>query len=675
MMQAANPKGILVVGDVMIDRTWRVRARSGLSTSQAHFGVESQEIADPMRKTDLLGAAGTVARAIKAIEPSCPVHLLGAWDDRIVDPGTLVPDESSGIMFRKIASVPFTTLKWRVFETQQQGNRLRHRYDCDLQRHHHRWIDAPTEESWPEPDQIAVVVVADFNKGLLEIDEVRERLCQYHDKHFLLRTKNPAETNLCLAKLPWTVLLANRADLRRISSHEFEVPRPSLHRMSAKAVTVHPELINSLQKLDKKLSGKLVEAHSCLVKLDSEGALRLEKGALTAFLPSMPSGRDAASAIGAGDCLAARLALALRADANDLAGACAIAVREASALCLRNDALDATPGWYGYPCHAADTDRSAVQVETVPGGSLEEAASDLSTRRRCLATLPQTRLHDGNWYLPGFLTLDVDLSEHLLRLRTSVDQYAKATRHVRPYVAAICGAPGQGKSTLARALAASSGCKFEPTNVAQWNGTEDLYLFLERLRTARLRGALPLAFIDEVDADVGAAKIYSKLLEPLWDGKYTLHGEERELGASIFVLAGSGNEWQTGHALLRHQDDDVAKLSDLVSRLCDIPVELPPLDQRKPDAILLAAAGFRRRFPMLKAISRRLVDFFATAHFNFGPRSLGQVVEMFGPLANDEVVTPRDFSGNSAALKLHTPQELATAAAPADTNDTIEILP
>ncbi len=55
-----DPRAILIVGHVNIDRSWSVGPASPFSTSQAHYGVVPDKIVHPASKAEMLGSAATI---------------------------------------------------------------------------------------------------------------------------------------------------------------------------------------------------------------------------------------------------------------------------------------------------------------------------------------------------------------------------------------------------------------------------------------------------------------------------------------------------------------------------------------------------------------------------------------------------------------------------------------
>ena len=78
---SSESKAILVVGDLMIDRTWIVPGKSALATSQAHDDIPPRKLINPLWKTDLLGGLGFIVRAIVAADPSLELYVASAWSE------------------------------------------------------------------------------------------------------------------------------------------------------------------------------------------------------------------------------------------------------------------------------------------------------------------------------------------------------------------------------------------------------------------------------------------------------------------------------------------------------------------------------------------------------------------------------------------------------------------
>lgn len=650
-------RAILVVGDVMIDNSWPLVGQATATTSQAHFGVEPVLMATPQSCPEVLGGAGTVARAIKTVAASEQrVILAGAWPDGL-SPDELLPDEAKPIEFVQLAHVPFLTTKWRLFRPTLQGHELVARYDRDLSSASQ--YRPSTSPNWPEPSEVAVVIVADFAKGLLDIEDVREKLQEYASSNIplLLRAKREGGDSL-LREVPWTVLLPNRRDLELLLNQEYSVRRPAIWSSETDdAQDIHPDLVKSIRALTTTLPWDSTRA--LLIKLDADGAVLVRgDGDLVEAFHLTQKGKQEWSAIGAGDVLMASMALEIQAQ-RELPEAVLSSVKLAAAFTSKSGHLSEMEGWLGFSTKIPEDAVENIAVKTGESRSLtehEDALLKASEPRHLLRADASVQLHHSQWYLKGFCTVDSDLGRELARLASELRKYTEnATQNSKPFVTAICGGPGAGKSTVARALAAAAGCKIREANVAQWSSIEDLHLVCEHIRSLRVVGSFPLVFIDEVDSQIASQPIYGWLLAPIWDGTYSARGEMRHLGPTAFLLAGSSGDWERRELLLATQGTRPGerKLKDLVSRLSVPPVDLSPLERRKADAVYLAITILRAAFPSAREVQLGVLRLLAESKRRHGPRSIVQVIQMIGPLASENRISVKDVRARARQLEVH----------------------
>jgi bifunctional ADP-heptose synthase (sugar kinase/adenylyltransferase) len=267
----AEPKSMLVVGDVCIDRSWILGAQTWLSTSQSHYGVAPEKIAEPCRKTEILGGAATIARSVCCLAPQCNVYLVGAWDEKLIEAEMIPEEEPSGqpihrrIRFLRGADSPFTKEINRIYRSESGKTELTHRYDRDVPKTALKAL--PIE--WPDPNTIDAIIVGDYDKGLLDLREIVDALQRYNGKPFLLRSKRRMQAEL-FRQLPWTCICPNRQDLAYFVSAEY-MPTTAIRDIGGKR-SIHPLLLSNLEKA----RGICKSGQSIVIKLDREGALLLE---------------------------------------------------------------------------------------------------------------------------------------------------------------------------------------------------------------------------------------------------------------------------------------------------------------------------------------------------------------------------------------------------------------
>lgn len=379
----------------------------------------------------------------------------------------------------------------------------------------------------------------------------------------------------------------------------------------------------------------------------------------------LPQDESKAAGIGAGDVVVSRLAINTIKQINksgtcDYVEACSDAVRYATAFCKAGTKVEHA-GWYGIDVGGElelGPDSSlgkkiafSFQEKKFDKGPAElpnplvERSQQTALSKSTLEDKVDISITDAAWFLDGFLTVDRELGTEILRLRSQFAKYfASADPSAKPFVVALCGRPGSGKSALADELPKALPCTVIKGNAAQWTSVEDLFRLCEEIRTVRVNGGKPFVFIDEVDAAVNGEKLYGKLLAPLGDGAYSTYGYIRKLGAAAFLLAGSNEPWDTRKKLIAPIDEKShPKLRDLVSRFSIPPVEVPPLGDRRMDALYLAAFLLRKRFPGIKNVHRGILTLLSQSTPKHGPRSIVEAVSMFGPLKNPDCVTTGDL--------------------------------
>lgn len=649
-------KHVLVVGDVMIDSTWLVGGTTPGGTSTPHFGIERRRLIRPPSssgkplRTDVLGGAGSAVRWLLAADPAVYVKLLGAWAPE-TKPKLLVPDQPEKAATggsRKSASArleptvlvktPFTTTKWRLFEYAEGRPALFARFDDDLGPNSYPVL--LTSPTWPAPTAVDVVVVDDFDKGLLSLQPVRDELAKYSDKPVLLRAKGDQWRSL-----PWTVLLCSVPELfRHAGMSGTPVPVTPIKSRGG----VHPDLATAISRL------KLTTTQHAYVLLDGEGGLLASRDKITVH--AIEKAWRHRLAVTARDCFLAHLALEL-AYAGSLNPT---STKEATEMALRAATLCSGEGakalhdagdWY---LHSVTQRFDKVRLESIP---VEKSVADPTA-----LVLPKTvggvlkrsqiRLRDADWFLPGYRTVNEAHGRQVAGACECIRAYrAKPTE--RPLVIAIAAPPAAGKSRLAKSLAEAAGCDLISDRVDAWSSLDDLYHLCEQIRTHSLRGRVPLALLDEVDTKAfGGEKIYARLLAPLWDRCYFSRGEARELGPCVFVLAGSTPEWTDGVAGRRRRGAP-PKLADLLSRVeTENRVNIPKLADRRVDAVFFVVAEIRRRCPRVKKVAKPLLRVLAEATLPQEARSLERAVAALELDTAKEEVTVDDVMRRLRPVRL-----------------------
>jgi hypothetical protein len=641
-------RSVLVVGDLAIDRNWLISEPAADEQRYATYdNVVPRSLIEPERFTDVAGGIGTIARALGSI-PGMRVYAAGAWSNevagRLTDKKELLPPDVD--LKKAQANVDFialadpedppqsTLLRHRIYTPQAVGTKLLHRFHRDPK-------IPPTArlllDRLPPRDDIEMVILGDYNGALLNVpglmNAIRNR---YAGLPMVVRSSDKE----VIRAYPWTILTLNVYWAAKVAEVE-RFDEPILRRLPPSNCTWHPMLIRGLRAIADKV--RLNNKRAFVLNMEEDGALVLHRDRI---VPRMLSAPDAlrSLAVGGNDVFLAWLVHHYLESkekdlGNRLAVACEDALRAAYVFSLRSKVLSDMDNYYAPRAAVSNDDLKHapplapfIQESTLPRMATLERTKPVS---KVLATkIPlrrdrEIRLHEAGWYLDDFFTIDPEFGGTLVRLKQRLRAYVREPG-ARPFLTALLGEPGAGKSTLAEKLAQAVGVTPIFENVAQWDSSADLANVCERVRTAQMRHERPLVFLDEVDTKVNSELMYGKLLSPVWDGSYATHGEVRTLGTpTIFLLAGSTAAWITEAALYAAAKDsrNHPKLADLVSRFTFPVVEVPALHLRRPDIAYLVAYGIKRRFPRVEKVEEGIFRLIAQSTCLYGARSVARVIE------------------------------------------------
>ncbi len=641
---------------MVIDRSWLVGPEFAEKRVPVPGESLPRSLLEPDRQTDVAGGIGTVARAIAAIDPKRPVIAAGIWDRNVAESiDELVPPKKSDfpeLAFRQLGTSKFTSIRHRIYVPEVKGAKLLYRFDRDIDT-----TPVPLDlAELPAAEDVALLILADYHGKLLERPELKRYVRNhYRNCPILIRS---SDTDL-LRGFHWTILTLNLYWFGRVLDREelFDLP---VTRQVENTCRWHPDLLEALSSFVKKV--KMRPEQVFLLNLEEDGALLLHDDQITPLVLPTPEPTRGLN-IGANDVQLAWFVHHLLAEWEPgqrltdelLQRIGKLAVKASTAFSARAQRITEVSDHYYAP--PIEVEQSAIDVAPAVSSrsrlSLTDSVKHLSAARDLVNILrdpkrkvaPRTTicLHDAKWYLNDFLTINSQFGTEIVKLkRRMCDYLAKPTS--RPFVAAVCGEPGAGKTMLAKKLAAVVGCDAMFENAAQWNTAEDLGWMCERIRTAQMRKHKPLVFIDEVDTSLHGEHLYGKLLAPLWDGEYVVHGEERAFGPTIFLLAGSDQFWHSRKALLG-ESKKPSKLDDLVSRI-EVHIDVPALHLRREDIVYLTANYLLQRFPRIKTAEEGLFRLFAQSTPKHGSRSIGSVIKLIASgeginIRNKDLPEPR----------------------------------
>ncbi len=153
-------------------------------------------------------------------------------------------------------------------------------------------------------------------------------------------------------------------------------------------------------------------------------------------------------------------------------------------------------------------------------------------------------LRESSWNL----TSKTRPQEPVSKLQTVVPEYAyrvsEAAKRIRdyfnnpderPFSLLVLGAPGAGKTFLAKRLASASKAEeFFEINCSRFGTADDIARELQKVALDRY--AKKFVFIDEFDVTLAGSSVTRYLIEPMYDGKDCIG---KRFGKTVFVFCGS----------------------------------------------------------------------------------------------------------------------------------------
>jgi sugar/nucleoside kinase (ribokinase family) len=663
-------KRVLIVGDLVVDRTLLVGKPARSERFAAHYDVLPRNLVEPSWRTDVAGGIVTAARVLGG--DGIKLTIATAWG-KDIDPRHLVPPAapkaSVDMQWIPLWRTNRTTVITRVFAytPDEKQPTLFARYDCE-----------PDEElkpaliPWPKPEDIDLIVAGDYvsqpQKTVLQSPVVLKQLSAYAKAGIPLLLRSIRKD--VIEALPWTILSVNPHHLTRILDVS-AIDGPAVKEFDGSCI-YHPAMLETVNTLSKDFFKK-IKMRFILLNLEGAGALLIDGESIHPVL--LAGKRPAHQGVGATDVLLGDIARRIVQGSVDfstggcrkaLLGICGEAVATTNEFSLRARKLDAIEGWYTPQIRFENKDGRRVAPAEIKDSHLLKEKVQQSRSSQDFEKLMKkgVSLHWASWYLKDYLTVNGKFGKDLVNLQKKIREYLQSPGK-RPFVAAICGEPGSGKSALAKSLGETMRCENISENAAQWASPEDLAWLLERVRSHHVRDKACLVLIDEVDSLVDGEELYGKLLAPLWDGAYFIHGDERTLGSpTVFLLAGSTSLWKDESSLVEGSVKPTkvpSKLRDLVSRLSVPPVSIPSLKTRKADVVYLVTHHILKQSPRVERVEEGVFRLLAESpSIRHGVRSLTRVIELFANPRDEKVIRTSDLSEQSeSVLKLHIPRPKA----------------
>lgn len=273
-------KRVLVVGDLMLDRSWIVKARHATSSSQSHGGIAPYTRLYPIAEDFRPGGAGLAATAL-AVFDDLEVHLLTADCNPLDTPlfehcgirrDSSATSGSQSVQWHTMPwtspSRPITTIKTRYYSIEKSPNQkpfLFSRIDSDPP------ADTQIDSTLPEslPNEFDFILIMDFAKHAVTESLIQNLQERYSTAGFGMDSKNikllECFRRRChVAGLAHSAVFLNREEAANFFAQQFEEQKEKL------------TISTTQNHLIKLVANDFWPKQTTLVvKLDTDGAILL----------------------------------------------------------------------------------------------------------------------------------------------------------------------------------------------------------------------------------------------------------------------------------------------------------------------------------------------------------------------------------------------------------------
>ena len=597
---------VLVVGDAMIDRAWVVAA--GAETSQAHGEVTPQKVISPSLAGERPGGAALTA-AFLAASATAQVRLLAPYGKELE---ALLDTARVQVLPELAVPGRQDTIKFRLYADRGDNARpeLTHRFDLDIAA---GALQIP--KSIPAAD---LVVVADFQKGVVTDTHLKELVAQFKSAKWLVDSKN---ARIVTYKLWDTLdngptLFVNREEFAAMLSASVPNPHGHLRNFAGPWHHIESLVLDAAEDFHQKYPD-----WDLVVKFDADGAAAFwsDRKTWKFALAQAPAVRSAAG-IGAGDAFIAGWAERAATD-DSKEGQLEHASRRAWAWVKASEAQPDPAPWPD----ASWPGPSELALSPTEG---VDARKDNKARAHSLKGLKERgviRLSEAGGHCGKFMTMNPRTGALVRAFASEIRAYFRAPGGRHPLNCMVWAQPGSGKSFLVKQVARSIGANFTEINVAATTSFEDLKSQLAALHSAD--EDLQLVMIDEFMAPVEKSEVFPALLVPLW--------HQTRTKKFAFVLVDSFPKASSVEELSRNLAGRDGKGPDLVSRINGPQMSLPAPDE--VDRAVLVASLLRSNHPRSAfSIEHGALDALAgePTSGTWSPRAVEYVVEALTPTAN-----------------------------------------
>ena len=639
-------EGIVIAGDWVVDEYWYLVKHHSEISSHTGF-VHYRSSSEPTERVIDLCSAGRVARVIYSLKyedkDSYNIWGIGDWNENdtehllhlvhthiVNDCDASLANFTLGRRFCKkppagIQLFPLhknrqTTRAVRLYQTSGSGIDQISRVDWELIENPNQKSNAINlPKSLPQKNEIKSIIIHDLCKGAVTDELIYKLDKKYPDAQWYIRTKsrNPA----------WLETISKKVKLLLIGPEVAEPDNPWGSWLRGTKISFQSlNLLNS------------IEVDAAIVLTDNReviGRIKEENNCITAKAPFIP---EAASLqVGWPSAFMAVLVHYLHKENKPLS-------KE-----MVQKALKKADEYADLPVGRLSKNRTFIpEIPSVHKSSWSSQANEWHDALKDKGIInPKSNDVDGESYievwrgssdLPGYVACIEGKRQLIIDIGKRLRAFANEDVPTRSISFLLQADPGSGKSHLAKLLAHQLNFSLLPFDVTQMLHRDDLLDLFDAVATEQANhpDRRVLVLVDEINAYLDAASVYSAFLAPLEQGVYVRRGRVFSLKPCVWVFAGTGLESSIKNAKSEKISDFQQRLTATVKldykSLKEAVHENHKKDQvrkmAKLEQVYLGVTMIQKRYPDVNRVGYSLIKKFYEYDPEESPaREIRKVVE------------------------------------------------
>ncbi|HYX28162.1 MAG TPA: AAA family ATPase [Pyrinomonadaceae bacterium] len=634
-------KDIIIAGDWVVDEYWYlVRQHSEISshTGFVHYRSSSKR---EDRILDLC-SAGHVARVLNSLRSSSnDYHIWGIGDWNDGDTNQLLhlihrpkPDchanQANFLLNRPVCSEPppgVTLLPLHKDRPTTRVVRLYHSTeDGIVQLSRIDWEQPPEEvkekrrrnqgvlpTGLPASDKVGAIVIHDLCKGAITPQLIEQLNKHFHKARWYVRTKSQAPE--------WLDVIRDRIDLRLIGPEVAEPDNPWGSWLSGSENKITYQSYTSL---------RAVQSPTLILSEDREVIGRVSRGKKCITAKAQPP-EEGITQVGWPSALLGVLVHKFHTTGSEwhkelFEEALALAHIEAGV------PVDITP--------AAQPLLSVRPTAVIREWDTQEREWTSAMNQMGIlspeGSEPCLEVWRGASDLPGYVACIQAKRKHIIDIGKRLRAFIRTNDPIRSLSILLQADPGSGKSHLAKLLARKFKLSPLSFDISQMLHRDDLLDLFDAVATEQAnREQRVLVIVDEINARLDNAPVYSSFLAPLEQNVYVRRGRVFSLKPCVWIFAGTGpEESERGKSM---------KISDFEERLTTtVKLDYPSLkamastdaerddvrSKAKLEQVYLGASIIQQRYPDVEQVGLFVLkEFFQLTPTSSPARAIRKMVE------------------------------------------------